>query len=259
MRVTLLGSGSRGNATLVEAAGRTVLVDAGVPVAALVARMEAVFGRAPRVDGIVVTHAHGDHAAHAAATSRAFEAPVYVTEATRRSLKLTRAFSVRVYGARAPFDVRGLGVRPLPVPHDAPQVALVLEGGGESVGIATDLGETPRELVAHFEGCGALVLESNHDPDLLRVGPYPASVQARVASRTGHLSNAQAAAFLRRLPTSPRTVVLAHVSEANNDRRLAYAACEEALRGRGTTLLVAESDAPLQLTARGRGQLALPL
>lgn len=257
MRVTLLGSGSRGNATLVEAAGRAVLVDAGVPVATLRDRMQAALGRVPRLDGVVVTHAHGDHCAHAAATSRAFEAPVYVSEATRRSLPLTRAHGVRVYGARAPFDVRGLGVRPMPVPHDAPQVALVLEGGGESVGIATDLGETPRDLDAFLGGCSLLVLESNHDPDLLRAGPYPPSVQARVAARTGHLSNGQAAAFLRRLRATPRTVVLAHVSEANNEPRLALDAAAEALRGRDTALHLADACAPLTLVARGRGQLAL--
>jgi len=257
MRVTVLGSGSRGNATLVEANGRRVLVDAGVPVRTLAERMRMVFGRLPRVDGVVVTHAHGDHAGHAAATSRLLETPVYVTEATRRSLPLHRAWSVRIFGARAPFDVRGLGVRPCPVPHDAPQVALVLEGESERVGIATDLGETPRELSGFFAGCGAVLIEANHDPRLLEIGPYPPSIKHRVGSKTGHLSNGQCAAFLRTLGPELASVVLLHVSEANNRPALAMAAASDALAGRRVDLALADPDTPSQLLVRRRGQLSL--
>ncbi|HJK96064.1 MAG TPA: MBL fold metallo-hydrolase [Polyangiaceae bacterium LLY-WYZ-14_1] len=259
MRVTILGSGSRGNATLVEAEGRRVLVDAGVPVGALRERLTAVFGHLPTIDGVVVTHAHGDHAAHAAATSRLLEAPVYVTEATRRSLRLHRAWSVRVFGADAPFDVRGLGVRPLPVPHDAPQVALVLEGGGERVGIATDLGDTPRPLARHFAGCGAVLIEANHDPRLLQIGPYPPTIKQRVGGPTGHLANEQTARFLRELGPELATVVLLHVSEANNRPDLALRPTTEALSGRRVALHLADADQPLQVLARRRGQLPLPL
>jgi len=267
MRVTILASGSGGNATLVSAGGSRVLIDAGVGRALLERRMRSALGEVVDLDGIVVTHPHGDHACKTRELARHFGCPVFLTEASHRSLKLPDVRRRR-FGYNAPFEVGAVRVEPMPVPHDAPNVALVLSHAGARVGMATDLGSVPHKLAAHFAGCQAVLIESNHDPAMLSEGPYPEFLKKRVASRTGHLSNAQAADLCARLGRETRQIVLMHLSETNNSPMLAMAQARHALRGRRVQLRCAHQDATLDLSVKrtpgarlrpDEAQLALPL
>ncbi len=263
MRITVLGSGSRGNSSLVEAGGTRLLVDAGLPPSE-VRRRAAAAGLEPveTLDAILVTHAHGDHVGHLHSCAEAFGARTFATAATRRSGLVADVPSISVFGARTPFRVGAIEVRPLPVPHDAPQVALVLERGGARAGLVTDLGVVRRDLLDHLDGCATLLFEFNHDPMLLGCGPYPETVRRRVASGAGHLSNAQAASAIEALRHGLRELVLMHVSEANNEPHLALRAAEQALgryRSRVRVRVAASVEPTVVDVAESPSQLALPL
>lgn len=260
MRITVLGSGSSGNATLIEAGGTRILVDAGLPARTVRKRIKRALGwTLQKLDGVVVTHAHADHAAHAGTCGQVFDAPVYLTEATRRTFRFRHEPRTRIFGARASFGIGQLVVHPLPVPHDAPQVALVVEHGGARVAMVTDVGRVRADLIDHFRNCSTVMVESNYDPELLAHGPYPPAIQERVRCGTGHLSNDETAELLRALGPETDTVVLLHLSQKNNEPALARRVAQEALARRPVALHVADAVEPLTITARPRGQLALPL
>lgn len=238
MRLTVLASGSGGNAMLVEAGATRLLVDAGLPLPTLRRQLaRAKLSVAPTA--IVITHAHGDHCRHAAELTEHYGVPLFVSEATRRSVRLGGRRAPRVFGHLHPFAVGDLTVTALPVPHDAPQVSLRFEHAGRAAALATDLGEVPPGLLGHFAGCETALVESNHDGDLLRDGPYPFHLKRRVGGSHGHLSNAQTHGFLRALDRGVRTVVLMHLSQTNNTPELARDSAAHALRDHTATLLVA--------------------
>lgn len=237
MKVVILASGSSGNATLFEARGTRVLVDAGVGPRGLATRLGAIGVGAP--DAIVITHEHSDHVGHAVKIAKHLKIPIWASEATARFEGLKDRASVKVFSAREPFEIGAITISPLPLPHDAAQVALVLEGGGRRAAIVTDLGEVPPALPGHLAGCDVALIESNHEPDMLRNGPYPAFLKRRIASARGHLSNEQAHALLRALPRETHTVALMHLSRTNNRPDLALDAGRDALRGRGVRVLAA--------------------
>jgi phosphoribosyl 1,2-cyclic phosphodiesterase len=229
VRLTVLGSGSRGNALLVESDGGALLVDAGFSHRELVRRAEAAGADPARVRAIALTHEHGDHAREVLPPSR----PV-------------------TFG---PFRLTAY-----PTAHDAaePVVLVVEDAGGRRLGIAYDVGSPTAALHLACRGLDGLVLEANHDEVLLRASDYPAAVRARIAGRGGHLSNAQAAALVAQvLHAGLGTVVLAHRAD------LAIAAVEAALRPRGFTgrIVVARQDGPTPALDIGAAplQLALPL
>jgi phosphoribosyl 1,2-cyclic phosphodiesterase len=261
MRITILGSGSRGNSTLVEGGGARILVDAGLSPKEIECRAQSSLDRPlGHIDGIVLTHAHGDHVCHAQKCAEAFDAPIYLTAATRRRAKLASLPRTRVFGSRAPFSVGGLEVRPHPVPHDAPQVALVFVAGEARAALVTDLGWVHQDLIAHLDGVGTLFIEANHEPTLLALGPYPPGLQKRIASGAGHLSNAQTAAALAALAPGLENVILMHVSQANNEPHLALRAAERALANRRVNIRVASQDEPLTVeVGPPRGQLSLSM
>jgi phosphoribosyl 1,2-cyclic phosphodiesterase len=165
---------------------------------------------------------------------------------------------VRVFGTREPFRIGDLTVRPLPVPHDAAQVALRFEAdGGGSVALATDLGEVSDALVRHLRGADAVLLESNHDPDMLWKGPYSNALKRRIASPRGHLSNEASASALARLDAWTRTVVLMHLSATNNTPALALDRAAEALADLPAKLVAASQDEPLVVDLAPPRQLTL--
>jgi phosphoribosyl 1,2-cyclic phosphodiesterase len=223
---------------LVEAAGTRLLVDAGLPLVTL-QRQLARAQLTVKPNAIIVTHAHGDHCRHAAELSEHFQAPLFVSEATRRSVRLGGRRTPRVFGSRAPFSVGELTVTAMSVPHDAPQVSLRFEHAGQAAALATDLGEVPPGLLEHFAGCDTVLIESNHDHEMLWAGPYPYHLKRRVSGGHGHLSNAQTHGLLRSLDRGVRTVVLMHLSQTNNTPELARASAAEALCDHPATLLVA--------------------
>ncbi len=259
MRVTILGSGSEGNALLLESLTSRVLVDAGISHRMLTRRLEAI-GRSPKlsVDAVLVTHAHGDHSAHASTYAARFACPLIATKATlgaiRRAAVPTKDLEVGRH-----FRVGDITIRSKWIPHDAPQVALVFETKQSTVGLVTDLGHVPRGLERFVSDCETLLLESNHDPEMLEAGPYPAVVKRRVGSARGHLSNEQASDLLAKLPCSPRRVVLMHLSQSNNSPSLARASADAAIGHRRTDLLIAPAREALELPGLHDRQLQLGL
>lgn len=238
MQVTVLASGSGGNVTLVEAGGRAVLLDAGIA-PNLVRRQLLRAKSSARPDALILTHAHSDHTRYVVELAAEFGLTVYASEATRRRIPISRIPKLRAFGAREPFAVGDVTVTPLPLPHDAPQVSLKLTHQGRSVAIATDLGEVPPSLPAHFRGCDVVLLESNHDLGMLWKGPYPYGLKQRVASARGHLSNGQTHDLLRVLDRGVRAVVLMHLSETNNRPEIALESAVDALADHPAQLLVA--------------------
>ncbi len=241
MRVSILASGSRGNATLFESPRTRVLVDAGISRRRLHQRLHQL-GRAAVIDAIVITHAHRDHVGHCRRLAAHHRVPLYMTEATARE---TGYDDVRTFSPREPFAIGDLLVTPLPLPHDAAQVALRFSDGQSDAALCTDLGDIPPRLPELLHGCELLLLESNHDLDLLATGPYPEFLKRRIASARGHLSNAQAHALLRVVAPLTRRVVLMHLSETNNRVCLARASAEDAVSGYPVEVLVASQDQPL--------------
>ncbi|MCZ6805713.1 MAG: MBL fold metallo-hydrolase [Deltaproteobacteria bacterium] len=259
MRVTILGSGSEGNALLLESDTVNIVVDAGLSHRKLVARL-AMLGRgAPDISAVIITHSHADHAAHASVYATRWGCPVSATAATLKSLRLRPSVEAHPFIAGRRFRVGDIMVHSRAIPHDAPQVALLFETPLTTIGLVTDLGHVPKGLARFLSGCDTLLLESNHDAEMLRIGPYPASVKRRVASSLGHLSNEQASDLLADLPHTPARVVLMHLSETNNSVRLARSSAEAAIGHQGTQLLVARPREPMELPLVGARQLQLGL
>ncbi|HMS02632.1 MAG TPA: MBL fold metallo-hydrolase [Gemmatimonadaceae bacterium] len=236
MRLTVLGSGSRGNAILLDAGETRLLVDVGFGVRTIAARLRAC-GYAPEsITGVVLTHEHVDHAQGALDACARWGWPLHATAGTLAALP-TPVVPVRELAHGVPFsigDVTGCGVA---VPHDARDcTAYVFEHRrtGFRTGVALDLGTVPDALPSFFAYLDALVLEANHDEARLRAGPYPWVLKQRILGDLGHLSNAAAAALIGACAhRGLQTVVLAHLSETNNTPTLALEAVREALRQRG--------------------------
>lgn len=254
MRVTVLGSGSGGNATLVEAANARVLVDAGFSGRDIERRLLAVDIAPETLDGIVITHEHGDHTRGMGVLARRFGLPLYLTETTREACaKLLRGKEeIRPYTAMRPFEIGALRFEPFLTVHDAADpIAVTVRDtdGGHKLGIATDLGR-PTAAVRHaLSGCHVLVLEANHDEDMLMRGPYPWSVKHRIASSHGHLSNRAAADFATEIfHDELLAVVLAHLSDHCNEPSLARSTVGDALAGCGYSgpIVVAPQDEPIE-------------
>ena len=227
MRVTVLGSGSRGNAILVQSDGVSILVDAGFSGKDLARRMEAVDVEPESISAVVITHDHGDHTRGMGVFARRFGTPLHLTPRTRSACRRLLGGNERVveYDAAASFRIGPLEVRPFLTVHDAADpvaVTVTDTGTGSRLGVATDLGR-PTMAVRHaLAGCHLLVLEANHDDDRLWNGPYPWSVKQRIASSHGHLSNRVAAGLARELYHDALAgVILAHLSDSCNDPGLA--------------------------------------
>lgn len=256
MNVTVLASGSAGNATLFSSDDASVLVDAGIGPRVL-ARMLGDLAL-PSPDAIVITHAHGDHVGQCERIAQKYGIPIYRSEATARAVPLGAHTLARRYGSRDPFAVGPFTLSPLPLPHDAAQVALVVEAAGQRAAIVTDLGEVTASLPDHLAACDVVLLEANHDADLLRDGPYAAFLKQRIASSRGHLSNDQTAALLRTLSPATHTVVLMHLSRTNNTPALALAAARDALGERPVMVTVAPPRGPATFATTAPHRLASP-
>lgn len=259
MRVTILGSGSEGNALLLESGATAIVVDAGLSHRKLVARLATLGRRAPDVSAVIITHSHADHAANASVYAARWGCPIRATAATLKSVKLRGSVESLPFVTGRRFRVGDISVDSRSIPHDAPQVALVFETVAARIGLVTDLGHVPKGLARFLGGCDTLLLESNHDPEMLRTGPYPAALKRRVAGTLGHLSNEQAGDLLADLSHTPTRVVLMHLSETNNSLRLARCSAEAALGHQGTELLVAEQRKAMELPFVGAQQLVLGL
>lgn len=227
IRFTSLGSGSSGNALVVECGATRVMMDCGFTIAETRLRLERS-GLAPsQLAGIVVTHEHDDHMGGVCRFARRHAIPVHLTRGTAQFLPPDfPAVLVRLIDSHAPFEVQDLRIEPFPVPHDAREpVQYVFSDGAVRLGVVTDLGCITQHVVEKLSGCDALVVECNHDLDLLMGGPYPPSLKHRVAGRFGHLDNAGARHLLESLDRSKlKHLVAAHLSQQNNRPELAVEA-----------------------------------
>ena len=246
LRLASLGSGSRGNATLIHSGDTLLLVDCGFPASELQRRCARLGVDPAEIDAILVTHEHSDHIQGVGVSARRFGLPVWMTHGTRVAMAQEAIAALHLFGGHDDeFGIGDIRVQPIPVPHDAREpVQFVFRVGDTRIGLMTDVGSVTPHITSRLDGVDALLLECNHDPEMLATGPYPASVKVRVGGAYGHLANAQAAQLLESIDHPKLShLVIGHVSQQNN----APACVENALRAVSEDMLakvsVLEQDA----------------
>jgi phosphoribosyl 1,2-cyclic phosphodiesterase len=244
LRFRVLGSGSTGNATLVEGGGGRVLVDAGLGPRQLRDRLASAGVDPAGIDAVLLSHEHGDHARGAVAFASKWGMPLAGTRGTWQAAGFG-AEDLPGYECLEPGEtllLGGLEVQTVAVPHDAAgPVAFVISAGGATFGHATDLGHVGPGLVQAFHGCHAVLIESNYDPAMLRDGPYPWALKERILGPLGHLSTGDVARYLGQgLGERCQKVVLAHLSQKNNHPEVAMLAAEEGLQRGGRSEVTLE-------------------
>lgn len=233
MRFSSLGSGSEGNGLLVESGSTRVLADCGFGLAETVARLARIGIEAESVDALLVTHEHDDHVGGVARFARKFNKPVWLTYGTLQAAagSLHNVPHVNVFDCSARFVIGDLEIEPYTVPHDAREPSqFVFSDGSVRLGLLTDAGSSTPHMRAVLDGLDALVLECNHDPELLQNSSYPERLKQRISGRFGHLCNDAAAELLGGLNRNRlKHVIAAHLSQKNNRPELAVAALAGAL------------------------------
>ncbi len=227
-----LGSGSAGNALLVESGGTRLMVDCGFGQRETARRLARLARTPEDLDGLLVTHEHGDHVGGVFPLARRHKLPVWLTYGTYVACESAAAgVDVRIIDSLEPFAIGALEICPYPVPHDAREpVQFVFSDGAKRLGLLTDAGEITRHIREVLSGIDGLILECNHDAAMLALSNYPASLQRRIAGRLGHLENGAAASLVREIDTSKlQHVVAAHLSEQNNQPSLAARALANGL------------------------------
>ncbi|MFN3326334.1 MAG: MBL fold metallo-hydrolase [Bryobacteraceae bacterium] len=242
----MLASSSSGNSTYVGTERTRLLVDAGLSRKEIFARLAAIGEDPYTLDAILVTHEHSDHISGLPALARTLKnVPIFLSRLTAPQIDWSTCTPViEEFQAGAGFAIGEIAVDTFTIPHDAVDpVGFCFHAQGIKVGVATDLGYIPDSIRVHLRGCQVLVLESNHDLEMLKVGPYPWSVKQRVMGRKGHLSNDSVSEFIRDgLDSSTETLILGHLSEHNNHPEIVRLMGAQALEQRAlaTRLIVAE-------------------
>ena len=247
LRFRSLGSGSSGNATLVEAGDGTrrtrVLIDCGLGIRQLEQRLAASGVEPNGIDALFITHEHADHIGCAQSLAQRWRVPVWMSRGTHQALG-SPGWDGMVREARdgLTIEVGALQLRPMTVPHDAREpLQLTLGDGAVTLGVLTDLGHATAHVAQRLAGCDALLLECNHDSALLDSGPYPPFLKRRVGGPWGHLANEAAAELLRGIAHAGlRHVVAAHLSEQNNRPELARRALAQVLNCADEEIVVAD-------------------
>jgi len=234
LEVAALGSGSSGNSVLVRSASTTLLIDCGFTLKETRARLATLGVSLDNIDGILISHEHGDHVKGAGPISRKHPVPVWVTHGTFNGARDNRFPHVRVFNAHESFTIGDVHIDPFPTPHDAAESCqFVFESAGVRFANVTDLGACTPHVRAKLVGVDGLLVECNYDPDMLRNGPYPPMLQARIRSDWGHLGNDQAAELVAYLDhTKLQYILLGHLSEQNNTDEVAHqTVCKRLSRG----------------------------
>ncbi|MDH4134019.1 MAG: MBL fold metallo-hydrolase [Gammaproteobacteria bacterium] len=250
MRFSILGSGSRGNGLVVEADGTAILVDCGFNIRETERRLARIGMTPASLSAIVLTHEHSDHVSGAAPLARRYRIPLWATAGTASAITNGAGLAnveLREFSAHEPFIIGGLRLEPYPVPHDARDPSqFVFTNGAHRLGLLTDAGHITPHIESVLRPCDALILECNHDLDMLAEGDYPPSLKARIASPQGHLDNDTAAALLARLDVARlQHIVAAHLSEKNNTPWLARSSLESALNGAARRVEIASQEGGL--------------
>jgi len=225
LRFASLGSGSRGNAALIEFRNTCLMLDCGFSARETTSRLARLGKAGDTLTAIVLTHEHNDHVSGVGAVAREFNLPVWMTPGTLRAIE-GRAGTlpdVKLINLQEPFEINDIQIQPFPVPHDAREPAqFVFSDGARRLGVLTDTGSTTPHIEQALSGCHALVLECNHDREMLMDGDYPPALKARIGGSHGHLDNDTAARILQKLDHSRlQHLVAAHLSEHNNTPYLA--------------------------------------
>jgi phosphoribosyl 1,2-cyclic phosphodiesterase len=249
----VLGSGSKGNAVLIEAGGTRVLVDAGFSPRGMAARLQYVEVMPESVAAVVVTHEHTDHVNGVVRCAKRWGWRIYASAGTRTGCRSLAKASVETVSTRGTFTIGQLDMTTIAVSHDANEpIAIVATSRetGAKTAIVYDLGVFTERLARAIRGVDILMIEANHDVTMLRNGPYPIGVQRRIASRYGHLSNDDAARVARQCAHKGLShIVLAHLSQENNRPRIAVATVRAALEG---------TDFRGEVTAASQGRVTGP-
>ncbi len=243
MRFASLGSGSKGNGTLIDDGNTCVLIDLGFTIKETVRRLDRLELTPHDLDAILVTHEHADHIHGVAGFARKFNKPVYLTPGTYQT-KMGQLPALHRINCHQSFQLGTFEVSPVAVPHDAKEPCqYVLASNGKTVGVLTDLGHVTPHVKSAYRDCDALLLECNHDMTMLRDGPYPYQLKVRVGGDYGHLNNGQAAELLDAVNLERlQHLVISHISEQNNQSSLAREAIEPRLNGWGGNLIVASQQ-----------------
>ncbi len=242
MRFAFLGSGSGGNGFLVEEGNTCLMVDCGFSAREAERRL-ARLGKLPeQLTGILVTHEHGDHINGVGKLARKHKLHVWMSAGTYRADRTGELPTFCLINSHGPLEIEDIQVSPFPVPHDANEPCqFTFSDGDKKLGLATDLGCETLHVIEQLSGCDALVLECNHDVDMLAYGVYPPHLKRRVGGDHGHLSNKQAANLLEKLDNSRlQHLVAAHLSEKHNTPHLARQALSKALDCEADWITVAD-------------------
>lgn len=244
MRFASLGSGSHGNATVVEAGATRLMIDCGFSCKETEKRLGRLDIAPDSIDAILVTHEHSDHISGVARYSRRFDTPVWMTPGTEAVHQGGEVAELNIFSSHQSFSIGDIEIQPFPVPHDAREPCqFVFSDGQHRLGLLTDVGSVTRHMIEALDGLDAFILEFNHDPDMLAAGPYPPGLKARVGGNFGHLSNRQAVELLGRIDLCRlKLLVAAHLSEKNNCPDLARDHLEGALNGCGADIHIADQS-----------------
>lgn len=220
MQLASLGSGSKGNATLVKFENTVLLIDCGFSLKQFLHRLERLEVSVDSIDAILVTHEHSDHSSGVQRLAQNYRIPVWTTRGTARTI-FDREFSYQTIRGGEPRTIGAIEVLPVTVPHDAcePVQFIFKSGNGKKLGILTDTGHITRHIINSYSGLDGLLLEFNYDQTMLDEGPYPYSLKQRVSGDLGHLSNHQSLSLLESIDTDRLSCLVAgHISENNNSQ-----------------------------------------
>ena len=256
-RLVTLYSGSEGNCTYISSGTTAILIDAGKSARALCTKLSEIGADIGDVDAIFITHEHCDHVSALETLSKKHHIPIHITDESAK--KFDRTPSSAVHSCLVRHDcvfceqIGDITVSSFPTPHDSLmsvgyRIEIATENGTLLVGVATDIGYVTPHIREGLCGCEAVVLESNHDEQMLMDGPYPYDLKLRIKSKRGHLSNCDSALFASELVKSgAKGFILAHLSRENNDPSLAYDEAHSAISDDSVTICVASPDMPTEL------------
>ena len=247
MRFSSIGSGSAGNALVVEQSSTRLLLDCGFGLRDTEQRLARISLTADQITGILITHEHEDHAGGVFKLARKYRIPVWLTHGTLKMVERilpSEMLDLRIIDSHSKFNINEIEIHPFPVPHDAREpVQYTFSNGDKTLGVLTDTGCSTPHIQTMLSGCDALMLECNHDIDMLMNGIYPMSLKQRVSGRLGHLDNKSAANILSKLDNSRlKHIVAAHLSEKNNKPELAIDALSGVLNCARDWIVIASQE-----------------